>query len=305
MLLADYTANIQGLLNDPLSQFYSSTNLTNWLNRGRTEVAKRSACIRRLTPSSSTIQSITVSSGGIGYTTATVTISGPDAIGNTFTQATAVAVLSAGTITSITVTNPGTGYVTTPTVTITGNGTGASATAILGIHLTTVLGQEVYAFADATAILLNAEPGLQAVVGVLDVAVSWGSMKPVLQWCPWSSFQAYARALNQGQQYPSLWSQFQMGESGSIYLFPIPTGRYEMQWDCFCTPQALSGTQTVDLIPDNWTNAVIYYACYLAYLNAQRKDDANDMFMRYERSLMESAAYSSPPRTPSYYYGDD
>lgn len=305
MQLSEYVNNVQGLLNDPLSQFYSSSNMTNWINRARSEVAKRSACIRRLTPSSTSVQSITVSSGGVGYTSVTVTISGPDAIGGTFTQATASGVLSGGALQSITVTNAGTGYVTTPTVTITGNGTGASGVAVLGVHLTTTVSQEVYTFASATAILAALEPGLQAVVGVLDVAVSWGSMKPVLQWCPWSSFQAYARAINQGQQYPSLWSQFQMGETGSIYLFPIPTGTNEMQWDCFCTPQALSGTQTVDIIPDNWTSAVIYYACYLAYMNAQRKDDSNDMFMRYERALMEAAAYSSPPRTPSYYYGDE
>jgi hypothetical protein len=305
MLLSDYISQVQALLNDPLSQFYSTTNLTTWINRGRSEVAKRSACIRRLTPSSASLVSVSVLTGGSGYTSATVTITGPDAIGGTYTQAVAAASILGGQVSSITVTVPGTGYVVPPTVTITGNGTGATAVAILGPHWTTQTGVEVYQFADATAVLQSFESGLQAVIGVMDMAVSWGSMKPTLQWCPWASFQAYARAINQGQQYPALWAQFQMGETGSAYVFPIPSGVYEMQWDCFCTPAALGQTQTVDLIPDNWTNAVIYYACYLAYLNAQRKDDSQDMFARYERSVIEAAAYSSPPRTPTYYYGDD
>lgn len=305
MQLADYISNVQGLLNDPLSQFYSSTNLTNWINRARVQVAKRSFCIRRLTPSSGSISSFTISSGGSGYATATVTISGPDAIGGTFTQATGAAVLSGGQVQSITVTNPGTGYVLPPTVTITGNGTGAAATATLTAHFTTTAAQEVYDFSAATTVLQAHEDGIQAVIGVLDVAVSWGGLKPSLYWTPWSSFQAMARAINQGQNYPSVWSQFRMGESGSVYLFPIPASSYEMQWDCFCTPQALSQTQTVDAIPDNWTDAVFYYACYLAYMNAQRRDDSNAMRQLYDQAIVEAAAFSSPPRTPNYYPSDD
>ena len=308
MLLSEYISNVLGLLNDPSSQFYSSSNLTTWVNRARSEVAKRSFCIRRLTPSSGSVISYTVNSAGSGYSSATATVTGPDAISGTYIPATASVTLSGGSVSAVNVVVAGSGYVLPPTVTITGNGTGATATANLSPHWTTQTGQEVYKLSDATAILqatLSDGAGIQAVIGVLDIVVSWGSMKPALRNCSWSVFQAYARAINQGQDYPMLWSQYQLGETGSVYLWPMPSAVYEMQWDCFCTPTALSNTQTVDVIPDVWTNAVFYYACYLAYLNAQRKDDSNDMFQRYERSLMEAASYVQPPRTPDYYYGDD
>jgi hypothetical protein len=300
MDLATYTLNVQSLLNDPLVQFYSSTNLTNWINLGRSEVAKRSMCVRRVTPSSTSLTAISITGAGGGYSQATVTISATDAFSGGV-QATATAALSGGSVQSITLTNPGTGYVNIPTVTITGDGTGAAATASLGLIVTTIAGQEIYPFAAATASLLAVEPGIQGISGIMDVSVSWGAVKPTLQWYPWSVFQAYARSMNQGQSWPSIWSQQRLGETGNLFLFPIPAATYEMQWDCLCTPQALSGTQTVDVIPDNWTTAVFYYACHLAYLNAQRRDDANDMFQRYERSLVEASAYAQPPRTPTFY----
>lgn len=72
------------------------------------------------------IGSITVTSGGSGYTsTPTVTISGGGGTG-----ATATATVVAGQVTSVTITNGGTGYTSTPTVVFSGGGgTGAAATA--------------------------------------------------------------------------------------------------------------------------------------------------------------------------------
>ena len=71
------------------------------------------------------IDSIRVTNGGTGYTSATVSITS-----TTGTGATATAVVSNGTISAINVTNPGTGY-KSATVVITGDGTNATATATL------------------------------------------------------------------------------------------------------------------------------------------------------------------------------
>jgi len=90
------------------------------------------------------IRSVTVTNGGSGYTTATVTISAPpnwNTPGVCYGTATAVATIDAGVITAITITDPGCGYSSKggiypnggvlplgATVTITGDGTGATAT---------------------------------------------------------------------------------------------------------------------------------------------------------------------------------
>lgn len=95
------------------------------------------------------IDKVNVTAGGSGYTTATVTIDPPKtyAQGNmpyiNENPATATAIISGGAIIGITVTDPGAGYLDTynitathgssgpPLVTITGDGTGATATAVV------------------------------------------------------------------------------------------------------------------------------------------------------------------------------
>ena len=70
------------------------------------------------------VDSITVSNGGSGYTSATVSITG----GGGGSGAEAEAEITEGVVTGITITNGGEGYTSNPTVTINGDGTGATAT---------------------------------------------------------------------------------------------------------------------------------------------------------------------------------
>jgi len=74
------------------------------------------------------IKKVVITDGGSGYTSATATIAAP-ANG---TQATATVNLTGDAVSSITITNPGDGYISTDaaTVTITGDGVDAAATAI-------------------------------------------------------------------------------------------------------------------------------------------------------------------------------
>lgn len=72
------------------------------------------------------VDTISIVSGGSGYTTATVTLTSTTGYG-----ATATPVITNGAITAINVTNRGTGYVVAPSVNITGDGTGAYAQAVI------------------------------------------------------------------------------------------------------------------------------------------------------------------------------
>jgi hypothetical protein len=77
------------------------------------------------------VRAVTVTTAGTGYTSATASITGPDLGGDSTTLLTATA---GGAVTAITVSdNSGGGYSQTPTVTIIGNGSGATAKAVMGI----------------------------------------------------------------------------------------------------------------------------------------------------------------------------
>jgi hypothetical protein len=78
------------------------------------------------------ISPVTVTVQGSGYTFANVTFSGG---GPTAVQATAQAVVSGGQVISIQLMTAGTGYSSVPTITITGNGTGARATCSISANV--------------------------------------------------------------------------------------------------------------------------------------------------------------------------
>ena len=73
------------------------------------------------------LRSITVTSGGTGYTTATASVGGPQ-LGGTYPTIAQTSV-AGGAVTGVTVSNGGAGYSSSPSVIISGDGSGATATA--------------------------------------------------------------------------------------------------------------------------------------------------------------------------------
>jgi len=142
--------NVSGSRNTAIGTFSLEEN-----NKGRDNTAVGESSLRSnvdgkynngfggnaMYAASTGIPAITVTNGGSGYTTATVTITAPisPSPGTCSQTATATATISGGVITAITVTNPGCGYSSlggilwpgfqhpAVTVTITGDGTGATA----------------------------------------------------------------------------------------------------------------------------------------------------------------------------------
>ena len=247
--LAEYQQATRDLLRDDNFRFYTQTQLERWINRARRQVAKVGQCVRILPPSTASVASITVGLGGSGYvSTPTVTVDGPDGAANVNATATATGTIGGGIITAISVASGGAGYVATPDVTITdGGGTGATATAVLTPRVATVINQEVYGFADISAIIASLYPGAGEVLGIQSVSVSRGNMKPTLEYMPFSAFQAYLRAYPYMRSWPTIWSQYGQGSLGNFYVYPIPAAITQMDVDCYCSVQDLSVSQTVDL----------------------------------------------------------
>jgi len=99
------------------------------------------------------VRAITVSTGGTGYTSATAIVTGPDWGGQLPTLVTTVA---GGAVTGVTVVDGGSGYSTAPTVTIIGDGVGATATATvspppLNLRLLINTGNRLFAVGSGSA----------------------------------------------------------------------------------------------------------------------------------------------------------
>ena len=288
-MLDRYLDETRDLLHDFGGSFYSTSSLTRNINSARQQVAAEGQCIRVLPPSTAGVSSITPVAPGSGYTSATVSIGAPNLI--TGTQATATATILAGQVTGYTITNPGSGYYIQPLVTITGNGTGATATANLAPANAAVANAETYSFPQANVFAVQT-PGVRAILDVQQIAIYWGNLKPALEYKPWTLFNAYFRAWPQFSNLPSVWSKYGQGEAGSVYFWPIPVQVLGMDWDCICEPVDLTDDGTVEAIPAPWQDAVQYYAAYLALLGVFRYEDADAMFARYQRQMIRARTFS-------------
>lgn len=210
MALTSYLTQVSALLTDSSNQYYSTTDLTSYINSARSQIAMEGQCVRIL-PS--------------------------------------------------------------------GNNT--------------VAAQEVYTFATVNALLNSSTTGVQEVIMVNSIAISWGTIKPTLRHLAWDEFQAQLRAINtQLQSWPQYWAQYAQGVSGSVYFWPIPVQVMSMDWDCICRPVDLADDTTIEAVPWPWTDAIQYYAAYLALLY-QKPQQAELMLKLYEKFMQRAQAMTN------------
>lgn len=299
MALNNYLQQTQLLLHDSSGSFFSTANLTVWINQARQRTAADSECIRVLPRSSAGIASYAVTAPGAGYgVPPVVTVSAPNILGGV--QATATATVLAGAVTAVNVAVAGSGYVLAPLVSFGGPGTGAAATATLQSAVQTVTNQEVYSFATFNP-FVQLTPGVASILAIRQIAVYWGNLKPALAYCSWDVFNARYRVWPQFSNFPSVWSQFGQGQSGTFFFWPIPSQVLGMDLDCTCVPVDLTSDATVEAIPDPFTDAIPYRAAHLAYLYAQRYEDAQTMDGMYRQKLQIARANSQRLMVPNWY----
>lgn len=176
----------------------------------------------------------------------------------------------------------------------------APATPLGGFN--TITGVELYPFEYANPYLRVGNQGYKGIVDVMNVAVSWGGMRPALYWMPWQDLQAYARSYNIGvTSYPFLWSVSNEGENGKVWLFPYPNSALDMEWDVLCAPTDLNTDDDYDSIPDGFKNAVKYYAAGMAYLGSQRTGQWRIMMDAFADQLGISRFATDSGKVAGYY----
>lgn len=276
--LNGYIAQVQRFARDQKQTFLDIGNIESYVNQARREVAMRTQCIRILPPISGAIVSWTITNHGSGYSSTPVcTITPPDFPSGGPTnplgkQATATATVVSGIITAINNTYGGAGYFQ-PQMTIT-DATGSGATAIATLSPMNLLnqGQEQYLFSN---INLTAFPGVKEIYNVHSVSIIYANYRYSLPCYSFSTYQAMIRQYPFQYQYvPTFFSQFGQGASGSLFFYPWPSQTYQMEWDCRCIPLDLIDNQSVEILPDPWTDAVPYFAAKLAFEELQNLNAA-------------------------------
>lgn len=170
----------------------------------------------------------------------------------------------------------------------------------------TVIDQRNYNFSGLNTGVVNTT-GISGIFHIRSIMFAVGSGYKWVSPRSWEWMQTFQIATpvpSSGE--PVDWAQFAQGSSGSFYLDPIPDAVYSLTCDCVCKPADLTETvnQPPDAIPDLWSDAVAYFAAFLALLSAQtgqREAQADRMFQRYEEFVKRARQFANPDVNNSLY----
>lgn len=166
-----------------------------------------------------------------------------------------------------------------------------------------IASQRVYNF---SAIDISA--GGVGVAGIINVRQLWYVVQGGQLWLrprpfEWLSIYGLSRVVPEVGP-PKSWAQYAQGVTGSLYFDPIPDTAYTAPADCVCYPVPLVDDSTVEVIPYLWTDAVPYYAAYMALLGAQstaRQQDGKRYFDAYTEFVNRARRFSTPSVLPGQY----
>jgi hypothetical protein len=303
--LNTYLRQVQRFLRDANQELMNPQDLIDYINQARRETAMRSQCLRVLPPISGAVTTASVTAQGAGYTAPVAVISAPDSPSGQLpfpngAQATATVTQIAGQIVSVNITYGGSGYFQ-PTMTITDpTGSGAAVALTTSLNNSLNANQEVYPF---NGVDLSQFPGVDSIYFVRGISIIYANYRYSLPVYSFSTYQAKIRQYSAGSYtyVPTFGAQFGQGTSGSFYLYPPPSQAYQMEWDCQCLPQDLLDDQSVEAIPDPWTDAVPFYAAHLAMIELQNWNSARAFEDRFDDRMHRFGGYTRPGRAVNPY----
>jgi hypothetical protein len=88
---------------------------------------------------------------------------------------------------------------------------------------------------------------------------------------------------------------------GALYLAPIPSIASPLEVDLTLVPSPLLTDDDIEPIPYPWVDAVSYWAACLAFLQQQRKEDAQAMAELFNSDLPMCASVVCPQMIQNAY----
>src|ERR1700723_1026716 len=189
---------------------------------------------------------------------------------------------------------------------------GASESIRSEVTLTLAASTQVYPFSAATAL----PSGVQGIIaarmlriqtipsdpGPPLVPASWRRLEQ-RSWEWFATYRLSQSVTTLGQ--PTMVTQLNPGVSGTLWFDPVPDIAYVTAIDAVGYPAALVDDTTVEALSYPWTEAVQYYAAYLALLNSQRRADADAMFSRYTEFETRATQMTGSSRLPKQFPGGE
>lgn len=119
-----------------------------------------------------------------------------------------------------------------------------------------------------------------------------------LEFRSWEWYAAYYLASSSALGTPAVIAQEGQGTQGTLWFSPTPMAAVTVFFDAVCLPVVLVNDSTPEVIPGLWTDAVPFYAAWLAMMQLQRQADAQLMLARYKELAMRGRQEATPTVLP-------
>lgn len=274
--LSSYITEVRRLLHDANGNFYSDSELTDYINSGRERVVRDTGCLRTIQLTQTPLAPVASAVQPVAWTADTAVTLGTYLFSNIFIYE----VTTAGTTGTDAPSYPAYGGLYPP------NTPFASGTAML-TYVGNVENMNYVALPQ----------GLRT-LDIVNINIYWGNSRVPLQYLPWTQFNAQLRYWQNYIGRPIAFSIF--GQS-KIYISPVPDQIYIVELDTVILPTPLVNASTVDEINDPYTNPVAFYAAYKAKFKEQSYGESEIYKQEYMKQVQAVLATTMTRRLPDPY----
>jgi hypothetical protein len=135
-------------------------------------------------------------------------------------------------------------------------------------------------------------------IDVLNVILYWGNTRIPLSYLPWTNFNAQMRYW---QSYTGRPVAFSMYGPKKIFIGPKPDQNYQMELDTVVMVDPMVNGADVETLPTPFTEAVPFYAAYIAKYKEQSYGEAEIFKQEYSKHVLEALNTTFTRRLPTPY----
>ena len=274
--LNSYITEVRRLLHDANGNFYSDSELTDYINGARERVARDTGCLRKLQVAQTPIAPVGYSGNPVAWAANTAVNLNDLVFSNIFTYV----VTTAGTTGDDPPPYPDS-YTNFPPSTPFANGTA-----------------QLQYVGNCEIIPYGSLPEASQTLDILNINVFWGNSRYPLSYMSWTQFNAQLRYWQNYIGRPVAFSVF--GQS-QIYISPVPDQVYTIEVDTTILPLPLVNGAEVDTIIDPYTTPVAYYAAYTAKFKEQSYGESEIFYQQYVSKVRSVLNTTFTRRLPDPY----
>lgn len=298
--LNTYITEVQRLLHDANGNFYTQSQLTDYINSARERTVRDTGALREIVVTQTPCQvapSATIGGATPAYPTAWAANTAVTLNSFIFSNIFIYQVTTAGTTGDTAPPYPANqtnNYENYPPSTEFTNGTAG---------LTYVGNCENVSYAALTQLMgtspLSPSSG-NTVLDIVNINLYWGNTRVPMDYLAWSDFNSRLRFW---QNYIGRPLAFSIYGQGQIYIGPVPDQVYQLEIDCIVLPLplSLSTPNATDVINDPYNTCVKFYAAYLAKYYEQSYGEAEIYKQEYQKHVMSVVNTVFTRRIPSVY----